>query len=320
LRLIALTFGPRTITVFAIPKSELSFATSGRAVMQPVAAGGREATKVQEGHGMIDEPWLAAKLFENDVFTDFRVLDATLREEPAGSSAAWDAGRNIKLGYVRGVGIQSLKLTDWIRNDPDYRFAIEVMQGRSLVNEHSLFNLFLLIKYSPLRGNIIEFGSYRGGSALFMAALAKRLRPGCRVYGLDTFEGMPPVDDRVDVHVVGQFGDTNLAEIETICATFQIDNLTLIKGLFDEGIKRVPHADRHFFLKHIDCDIYASILSAIFHTLDYTTDYGYIVFDDPLYSTCLGAMKAIEIELVQKRGLHAEQVYPHLVYRNSPRR
>ncbi len=41
----------------------------------------------------------------------------------------------------------------------------------------------------------------------------------------------------------------------------------------------------------------------------------YIVFDDPLYGHCLSAFEAVEDRLVQRDRLHAEQVYPHLVFR-----
>jgi hypothetical protein len=42
---------------------------------------------------------------------------------------------------------------------------------------------------------------------------------------------------------------------------------------------------------------------------------GYIVFDDPLFGSCLGAFQAVEELLIRRDGHSAEQVYPHLLYR-----
>ncbi len=255
-------------------------------------------------------------LYPPDVFRREAVLASTLREGPPGASAAWESGRNIQAGYVRGLGLQSGELVPMIEADPDWNFAVEASQGRSLVQEHSLMNLFLILKYAPLTGNVIEFGSYAGGSALFMAALAQRLRPGCRVYALDTYEGMPEVEAGIDHHHAGQFGDAHVGEIEAVRRRYGLDNLVLVKGLFDEAFFDIPQSERRFFLSHVDCDIHASMLSAIRLSREHLADAGYMVFDDPLYSTCLGAMKAVETELIQRAGLHAEQVYPHLVYRH----
>jgi len=52
----------------------------------------------------------------------------------------------------------------------------------------------LLVKFYLPRlpfGHIIEYGSYRGGSAFFMAAIAAKYLPRTQVYALDTFAGMP---------------------------------------------------------------------------------------------------------------------------------
>ncbi|MGC8908947.1 MAG: hypothetical protein ACP5M0_16110 [Desulfomonilaceae bacterium] len=43
-----------------------------------------------------------------------------------------------------------------------------------------------------------------------------------------------------------------------------------------------------------------------------------MIFDDPLYGSCLGAFEAVEELVIRNDGLHAEQAFPHLVYRYSP--
>ena len=42
---------------------------------------------------------------------------------------------------------------------------------------------------------------------------------------------------------------------------------------------------------------------------------GYVVFDDPLFSSCIGAFDAMAESFVRERALLPEQVYPHFVFR-----
>jgi hypothetical protein len=44
---------------------------------------------------------------------------------------------------------------------------------------------------------------------------------------------------------------------------------------------------------------------------------GYIMLDDPLYSSCIGAFEAVEDVMIRRDGLHAEQVFPHLIFRSA---
>ncbi|HTB43462.1 MAG TPA: hypothetical protein VK741_07555, partial [Acetobacteraceae bacterium] len=72
---------------------------------------------------------------------------------------------------------------------------------------------------------------------------------------------------------------------------------------------------KQFSLVHVDCDIYDAIRFVLARIDAHLVPGAYVVFDDPLYSSCLGAMEAVEETYVQGRGLFSEQVYPHLVFR-----
>jgi hypothetical protein len=240
-----------------------------------------------------------------------------LRRDLQDRAEAIDAGRNIVAGYRRGIGLALGGLIPTIKKDPDWIAAMAASRGRSIVSQYNLMNLFLIIKYSNITGNIIEFGSYHGGSALFMAALAKRLRPGCKVFALDTFEGMPRTDNHLDWHSSGGFTDGKIGELEQIKEEEGLDNLIILKGLFQDTCPMISAEDARFFLSHVDCDIYESARYAIDFSKEHAVPGSYIVFDDALVADCLGLMKAVEQDLVQQ-GIHAEQVSPHLVYRYPP--
>ncbi len=69
-------------------------------------------------------------------------------------------------------------------------------------------------------------------------------------------------------------------------------------------------------LANIDCDIYEAVKFSYQVTKSYMIPGGYFVFDDATTSTCIGAMEASEECVIQQDRLHAEQVFPHLVFRH----
>ena len=80
------------------------------------------------------------------------------------------------------------------------------------------------------------------------------------------------------------------------------------------GAGRLPSIGR-LRLSHIDCDLYDGVMASYEGSRTKMVPDGYIVFDDPLVSSCLGALEAIESLVIRRDGLYAEQVFPHLVYR-----
>lgn len=233
-------------------------------------------------------------------------------------------GRDIRAAYQRGWGLQFGDLVQQIRMDPLYRQALAAAGDRSIVSEVNRMNLFLLLNlFLPKlpSGHIVEFGTYRGGSALFMARICAEIMPDTKVYGFDSFAGMPETDSSRDAHREGDFSDANYEAILERCNSLGLGrNLVLVKGLFeDTAPKKIPEIGA-IRLNHIDCDIYSSVKLSYDCSLKYMVEGGYWVYDDALYSSCIGAMEAVEELTVQRDGRHAEQVYPHLVYRNWDRR
>src|SRR6185312_16233821 len=86
-------------------------------------------------------------------------------------------------GYVRGTSLAHGDLSEQVWNDPLFRKALSIArlpQVKTMCTEPRLMNLFLLIKFFlkdlPSQ-NIVEYGSFKGGSALFMATILKELYP-----------------------------------------------------------------------------------------------------------------------------------------------
>lgn len=228
------------------------------------------------------------------------------------------SGRSIHDGYVRGWGIQFGELRDHVRKDPLYRDALALCAGRTVVSEDNRINLFLIVKFYLEQigfGHIVEFGSYKGGNAIFLAHIVGRLYPGMKVYSLDTFSGMPVTDPTIDAHQQGDFKDVDLVELRHFARSHGLENLEFIQGLFQETSPRVLAQAGEIVLAHIDCDIYSSVAYSYEVVKDYMVSGGYLVFDDATVSSCLGATEAVEQILVRRDGLSSEQIFPHFVFR-----
>lgn len=175
-------------------------------------------------------------------------------------------------------------------------------------------NLYLLIR-DQLRGlesqNIVEFGSYRGGSVLFMATLLKGWFPQARIFTLDTFEGMPETSPKHDQHKLGDFANADLDGFKARAAECGLDNIVYVKGRIEQTFPELA-AQYRFGLAHIDVDIYEAVRFAQDAVWPVLVPGGYLVYDDPDHWACLGAAKAAE-EFKIERQITSEQVWPHWV-------
>lgn len=230
-------------------------------------------------------------------------------------------GRNVYEGYQRGWGLQFGDLRRQVLNDPLYHEAIAVASDRTIMAEANRMNIYLMLRFSLdklERGHIVEYGSYRGGNAIFMAYVVARLYPGMKVFALDTFEGMPQTDKNVDAHGAGDFSDTTLEALQARANELGLDNLVLVKGLFENTHEGVMQQAGKIALAHIDCDIASAVKYSYEGVKNYMVDGGYIVFDDATVSSCIGATEVVEDFVIRRDQLNSEQIWPHFVFRAWP--
>ena len=226
-------------------------------------------------------------------------------------------GRSPRDGYQRGWGLMHTSLAQDIADHPLYRAGSEASGGWSLMVEAKRMNLFLLMArfFEPLDGrDVIEFGSYRGGNALFMASVMKALHPKATVYACDTYAGMPATDAARDLHGAGDFSEASYEALSRRRDKLKLKNLEIVKGLFQDTFPAIARNAPRFALAHIDCDIYSGVKYAQDAVWPHMAAGGYVVYDDADAPSCIGATEAVE-ELVMERRLHSEQVWPHWVFR-----
>ncbi|MGA9585214.1 MAG: TylF/MycF/NovP-related O-methyltransferase [Terracidiphilus sp.] len=242
----------------------------------------------------------------------------TLPEVPD-MKRVFEQGRCLYEGYQRSTPLKYGSLGEDVRRDPVYRKALAASRlpaVESMVVQTRIINLFILIKFFlgklPSQ-NIIEFGAFKGGSAVFMATLLQEYYPSARIFSLDTFAGLPAVKAGVD-KPPKDFLEVNLDRTRAAARSLGLLNLEFIPGLIEDT---APDACRRLGsvgLAHIDVVLYGPSVFAQETVWDYMTPGGYVIQDDALEPTCPGATLAVE-EMIRGRGLSMEQVWPQIVFR-----
>jgi hypothetical protein len=227
-------------------------------------------------------------------------------------------GRNVYEGYQRGWGLQFGGLREKVLADTVYKEAFAVARDRTIMSEENRMNIFLLLRFFLDKipfGHIVEYGSYRGGSAIFMAYVVQKLYPGMKVFALDSYEGMPQTDKNVDAHNAGDFSDVDFNKLQDRVTELKLDNLVLVKGFFENTNDSVMAQAGKISLAHIDCDIAPAVKYSYEGVKPFMVEGGYLVFDDATVSSCIGATEVVEDLLIRRDGLNSEQIWPHFVFR-----
>jgi hypothetical protein len=231
----------------------------------------------------------------------------------------FEQGRCLYDGYQRATSVKYGLLGEQVRRDPVYRKALAAARQpavESMVDEARFINLFILIKFF-LRNldsqNIIEFGAFKGGSAIFMATLLEAYYPQARILSLDTFAGLPPLKHGVD-QPPEDFLAIDLEETRKTARLLGLNNLEYVQGLIEDTAAGACRRLGSVGLAHIDVVLYGPSVFAQNIAWDFMTPGGYLVQDDALEPTCPGATLAVE-EMIRRRGLSMEQVWPQVVFR-----
>jgi predicted O-methyltransferase YrrM len=179
--------------------------------------------------------------------------------------------------------------------------------GRTLLDYDRLYMLWHAVNYALLHVPeyknrmkplpAAEIGSYKGGSAYFLAsALKAQLGTEAPMHIFDTFEGHPARLTKADpFHVEGGFGDTNFDEVKAYLSPFKL--LEIHKGDVAESIKTLP--EMKYGLVHIDVDTYLATLDCLNYFGARLSAGGVMVMDDFNAPNCPGVKKAVT-EYLQK--------------------
>ena len=206
------------------------------------------------------------------------------------------AKRKVRLTITLITSLVFLKNLKWY---PDFllqKSGIALLSSRTA----TLYRIIDLIE--SFEGDVAECGVYRGNTLLGMAVKILRRDSNIRIFGLDSFEGLPDpsIEDRLkdgkmyEGALKGMFSDTSYNELLMKISLWGFsDNVRLVKGFFNNTLEQL--SDRKFQLVHIDVDLYQSYKECLNFFYPRLVPGGYIVLDEYGHeNTFPGAKKAVE--------------------------
>lgn len=147
----------------------------------------------------------------------------------------------------------------------------------------------------PGLGNYFEFGVWNGDSLLILWKVLKLMdldkEADFRLYGFDSFEGLPAPQGEADHHPMVAAGSFNSQGADYVADRLQKagcprDKVHLVPGFFEssltEGIKEELGRPRATFV-NVDVDYYSSTSQALFWIESLLVDGSIVFFDDILF-------------------------------------
>lgn len=141
-------------------------------------------------------------------------------------------------------------------------------------------------------GAVAEIGTFRGGSAFFIASAFQTLaNEPVSMQVFDTFEGHPEaaVSEDDPFQTAGQFARTSMERVQKLLSAFP--DVQVQKGDIS-ALLPLP-AESVYRLVHIDVDLYAPMLSCLEYFGARMSPGGVIVVDDYASTKCPGVPKAV---------------------------
>ncbi len=195
--------------------------------------------------------------------------------------------------------------------DKEFRELYSFCKPYTMTSVERMYALYLSVKYilvNDIKGDFIECGVWRGGSAMLIAKLLNNYKAKNRTLFLfDTFEGMSaPTDEDKDFKGVTASSllqqSPNIKEDSIWCySSYEevqenmkqvgFESIQLIKGKVEETINEVKPFDKIALLR-LDTDWYDSTLHELNHLYPLLNLGGVLIIDD--YGHWEGCRKAVD--------------------------
>jgi SAM-dependent methyltransferase len=166
---------------------------------------------------------------------------------------------------------------------------------------NKIFTYELLKQTVGIPGDIVEFGSWKGGNLLFLTKLISLLEPNSpkRVLSFDNFSGLPEPSNKDGEYARAQIGNYkgNEQVLRKAIALFGFDHkIDLVVGDALETIPKWRESNEHsiFSFCYLDFDLYDPTVKALELIDDSLAIGGVVVFDEALTNEWPGETLAVK--------------------------
>lgn len=169
-----------------------------------------------------------------------------------------------------------------------------VQSGRTLLGYDRLYVFWQAIQnVASVPGAAAEIGTYRGGSACFIAEAFVTLTGAEVPFAVfDTFEGHPAeaISEHDTFHKAGQFSATDYDDVREYLARFS--RLLIYRG---DVLTWLPRLEESVYrLVHIDTDLYLPTKACLEYFGPRVSSGGVVVLDDYEAKKCPGVRDAVD--------------------------
>lgn len=163
--------------------------------------------------------------------------------------------------------------------DPVFHEELARLLVPSLANGYpnSLPHLYQCLENAArlkLRGVVAEFGTYKGGTTMFLSRVAERLGVDWRIITFDTFEGFPPRRSPFDMY---DHPDCEFDDLASVKGYLGGRNIEIVPGDIVDTCRRLQGED--VVLTFVDTDNFSPATAVVDVVRERTVVGGAIVFD-----------------------------------------
>ncbi len=184
------------------------------------------------------------------------------------------------------------------------KFVNNLMIG-SLPNQWSIIQALKYIKNNKVDGDIVETGVFHGGGLIFLNEIMKNIGLKKKIWGYDTFTGVPEIDFKNDELISGQkikkesekdkliYRNVNQVKKILLKKSFSSQNLpNLIIGDTRKTLKQKKNLPKKISFIRLDTDFYESTLNELNTLYPRLVKNGILLIDD--YGHHKGCKKAVD--------------------------
>lgn len=175
--------------------------------------------------------------------------------------------------------------------DDEFQSVFTDVKDRTLLNQYRSYGLWEAVSQtSNITGDILEVGTFQGGSGVLMAKRAKDVSENSEIILCDTFEGVVKASDRDARYEGGEYRQTSKKDVKKLASRLNVE-VNVLEGIFpDETGSQIEN--KTFKLCHIDVDVYKSAKGTLEWVWPRLAEGGVVIFDD--YFVTTGVADAVD--------------------------
>lgn len=201
----------------------------------------------------------------------------------------------------------------WLTDSP-FRRIYDAVKYHTLVDHYLCYDLWQLVAEAAKlgRGDLLEVGSWRGGTGCVIAKQAELSGIRNMVYLCDTFKGVVKAGALDPRYKGGELADSSPEVVDRLVRKVGLNNVQVLAGIFPEETGHLI-ADREFRFCHIDVDVYQSAADCVGWVWPRLINGGLIVYDDYGFKGCEGVTRFVNEQRLERDRLILHNLNGHAV-------